>query len=317
MLLDAPQGLRFYASPEVALAQGTATPLLIPSCDRQAMKILGNALATHQAVMVTALALQLFPHHAGALDPAACVKHSLDSTLTADSSLLLQVNSGWIMCGKAQAAWLQAALALWEQIAGYLAQPEHCFCQVCIAGDQGDKCTRVTLMVSQHVTPEALMKFLSLEPTPIAHAEGDQPCRIDCATPPSILLLRTRQKHQALQPVFLAWAHGQCFVLCLRAPDLLHFSNLSRFRRSQPRAGELMLFVTMLWDKLFPPSMTCGDPFWFRAATARPRPRPHTSTLQPWQHVYRRCPVPMLVLVCPKKLLQNYTLPSPRTCLVH
>ena len=197
------------------------------------MKILGNALATHQAVFVAALALQMFPQHAGELNPDACVKSLLANTLTSENSLLLQVDAGWLMCGKSQAAWLQADQALAQQLAGYLAHPEHQFHGVRVAAGHGSDCIRVHLMVSQHVTIESLVKMLEVEPYLIAPATGNQPCRIDCEARPCLLPLQTRSRHKTLRPVFLAWTRGQCFALSLRSPDLFqqleqvcHFASL-------------------------------------------------------------------------------------------
>ena len=96
VLFDAPQGLRFYAAPEIAVCQGVATPLLLLADDRQSMKILGNSLASHQAVFVAAISLQFFPTCLSAPDPVACTKHSVQQSLSADNSLLLQVDAGWI-----------------------------------------------------------------------------------------------------------------------------------------------------------------------------------------------------------------------------
>ena len=116
VLFDAPQGLRFYAAPEIAVCQGVATPLLLLADDRQSMKILGNSLASHQAVFVAAISLQFFPTCLSAPDPVACTKHSVQQSLSADNSLLLQVDAGWIFCHIHQAAWIYANSALKTQV---------------------------------------------------------------------------------------------------------------------------------------------------------------------------------------------------------
>ena len=155
VLLDSPQGIRFYVTPEVAITQGASLPVLLDHCDRKAMRILGNSLAVHHAVMVVSLTMQLFPHQALGIDPVQCVHNSLAATMTSDDALLFRIEAGWLLCKVTQAATLFADVALAAQINMHLNPVEHVFYAMHIRAGEGDTATSSQLFVSTHVSPNA------------------------------------------------------------------------------------------------------------------------------------------------------------------
>ena len=221
VLLDSPQGLRFYASPEVAISQGVSSPFLIDVCDRVAMRILGNALSGHQAVMVLALALQLFPAQAPGISPAKSVQRSVDATIRADNVWLLRVDAGWLMCKQEQAAALFASHTLRAQIATHLLPPETGFYEMHIRAGHGDHATSTRVQVSSHISPETFAKVVDIVPDLVIRFVDGLPCKIACAAHPRLLALHASPRSQAQDPVLLAWTSGQCFALHRGMPDFL------------------------------------------------------------------------------------------------
>ena len=232
VLLDSPQGLRFYSSPEVAIAQGVSTPFLIDSCDRVAMRILGNALASHHAVMVIALTLQLFPAQAPGINPVACMQASVAATMKSDDALLLRVDKGWLLCKRQQAACLFADASLRSQIHRHLVPSEPGFYEMHIRSGQGDQARSAVLLVSCHAAPDAVVKMVDIAPDLLVRPTSNQPCKVDCAEHPRLLTVHSPPRVQARHPVFFGmdlWpmlclspgsarpapAASTCFQLCV------------------------------------------------------------------------------------------------------
>ena len=103
-LLRTPAGVRFFASPEIASQHGAVARHFIPANDVDAMRFLGNALATQQATMILALAMQCFQGQVSEVLPAAAVAKALELRLTASNSALVQLNDGWLMCHRSEVA---------------------------------------------------------------------------------------------------------------------------------------------------------------------------------------------------------------------
>ena len=68
------------------------------------MRFLGNSLATQQATMVLALALQVFEGQIPVVAPADVVAKALELRHTASNATLVQLPDGWLMCHRGDVA---------------------------------------------------------------------------------------------------------------------------------------------------------------------------------------------------------------------
>ena len=99
-LLRTPSGIRFFSAPEIAAQHGAVGMHYIPQDDRAAMRFLGNALSTPQATMILAMTLQCFAGQLPQISPAEAVEKAATLRLTASTTALVPLTSGWLMCNQ-------------------------------------------------------------------------------------------------------------------------------------------------------------------------------------------------------------------------
>ena len=286
-LLETPDGLRFYAAPEIAASQGANGVFLIPRDDRTAMRILGNSLSTYQAAFVLGLALQNFPDQIPHLDAAVCVEWCQEACMRYPVTLLLEVDAGWMMCHIKCVSQALAQQAVHEQIQAHLLPAEHSFRAVQVAAGTEQEAIRFQLHISQHLSDSEATAALHLSPDLIVPAAPPLPTRFDCADAIHFGSLPEASCKIGRRKCVVAWADNACFVMCRGVPDFYHQLRQVFEVAIQSHKGKVLAFdmagakltqVATLPDMLVvcaPPSDVFAECFYFdepTAAQARPVP---------------------------------------------
>ena len=217
-ILSTPQGKRFAASPEVASAHGACFAFLIPTSDRTAMRILGNALAVQHACVVLGLALQLAPGMCP--DPASCVELCHQQQMTARTTLLLEIEAGWLMCHPSHAGNMQARMSLRRQIQAGLRCASSAFRPVCFAAGHGHAAKRLICQVSTSLKIADVLGYLHVEPSDASAVEKDDLLCVDIARPFSIPLVQTTVGTATSTPCLHAMVQGHHYFLHRCSPDV-------------------------------------------------------------------------------------------------
>ena len=220
-LLQSAQGLRFYASPEIACSHGVNKWMLLPRCDKTCMRILGNSLSPLQAAFVIGLALQFFPDHVTQVDAAKCVDQCQAATIRFGNALLLQVQEGWLLCDTRRVGELLASQAIQTQVKALLLPAEHCFRCVHVAAGDGTQATNFRLQVSQHIKDHDVAQFLDVMPDLIVPATANLPARMGCPRSVSWFGTKLGSCKASAGPLALIWADGEGHLIHKRFPDAL------------------------------------------------------------------------------------------------
>ena len=221
-LLRTEAGLRFYSAPEIAVSQGANAILKIPHCDQSAMRILGNSLATVQAGFVLGLSLQLFASRLPPVDPQSCVDMCQAATMRSSSTLLLEVEDGWLMCDPAKLGLIMSCNSMRVQINRRLWPSEHQFWPLQVAVGKGPESLHFTLQVSQHLSLELVVDALCLQADMVVPATDQHVARVDCAVPVCWQALGLAACVPCTKPVIIVWSQGTGFLLHRQAPDAFH-----------------------------------------------------------------------------------------------
>ena len=215
-LLQAPQGVRFLSTPEVASAHGVCHCILLLNNDRDMMRILGNGLAVQHAIFVLSMALQLVPDLQ--LEPPACVNLCHEQRLTASTSLLLEVQDGWIMCHPSHAAKMQCQQSLRAQLEqGFRIAPP-AFQKICVVAGTGSLAQHLVLHVSHHLDVAAVIQSLGLADDRQLPGDAMYACKVDASQPMQVSLTSWSSLN-ASDPSLHVLAEGQHFFLRKRTPD--------------------------------------------------------------------------------------------------
>ena len=229
-ILQTPQGKRFAASPEVASAHGAGFAFLIPTSDRTAMRILGNALAVQHACVVLGLALQLAPGTHP--DPAKCVELCRTHQMTARTTLLLEVEAGWIMCHPCHAGNMQARISLRLQIQGGLVKAPSAFRLVHLVAGHGRAARHLVCQVSLRLQLEEVLAHLHVDPGSTTVSESEERLCVDIPKPFSIPLVQDTIGPRLTSPCLHVMVQGQHFFLHRCSPDV--FAQLFQVFRVIP-----------------------------------------------------------------------------------
>ena len=221
-LLETPAGLRFYSSPEIAVCQGANGCCLIPHCDRTAMRVLGNSLATQHAAFVLGLAAQLFPAITPGVDAASCVELCQASCIRSPSALLLELADGWLLCDVKLVPEVFARHALKVQVCQRLLPCEHAFRPFTVAAGEGHQTLHFVVQVSQHFQDSEALQVLQLVPDVIAPAAAGTPMRIDCPEVALWPIMPLASCRPCQDHALIAWSDGECFLLHRQRPDAFH-----------------------------------------------------------------------------------------------
>ena len=195
---------------------------LIPRVDKDAMRILGNSLSTFQAAFVLGLSLQNFPELPIKADAKQCVEWCQSACMRFPTTLLFEVQAGWMMCSVSRLGQLLARQAIHDEMLLRLLPTDHVFRTLYVATGEGDSAVRFQLKVSQHISDDAALQDLSLVPDMVVPACQDLPARYDCAQPFSVFSLATAACQSGKQQHVIAWADASCYVACRHRPDFLH-----------------------------------------------------------------------------------------------
>ena len=216
-LLQSKHGPRFLASPEICSIHGASFAVMIPNCDKTAMRVLGNSLAVQQATMVLSLALQATP--AACPEPHKCVEVCNALRLTSVNSLLLETEGGWFLCHQEYAGELLSRASLRNSVLCRLQVPNSCFREVLIASGQGPDTRLVKCFVSYHLGLQHLCRrfgFLAED----ARVVQDASCvKIDLPVPVRICLVQPSTNLESEDPCIHVFAAGHHFFMHRHQPD--------------------------------------------------------------------------------------------------
>ena len=217
-ILQTSQGKRFAAAPEVASAHGACFAFLVPTSDRTAMRILGNALAVQHACVVLGLALQLLP---GAFPaPAACVELCLSHQLTASTTLLLEVEAGWLMCHPQHAGVLQARMSLRSQIQAGLCRAEPPFRPAIISAGCAQANRSLECHVSTQLKLADLLHYLHFSSDDVSVDDCNGVLRVTALRPLVIPLVQSVVCPAHQTPCLHVVVQGKHYFLHRSSPDL-------------------------------------------------------------------------------------------------
>ena len=161
-LLKVGDGIRFFSAPEIASCHGALRPQFLPDCDQTAMTMLGNALATPQAAVVLAHALQLFLRPGHRPDPAAAAAYCVNRAINSGNSVLARVTGGWILVHVTEVGRVIANSHLRAQLEGLL-QSASFYVLSLGFGREADFVEQARVHCSTHVSLAEAMRLLRLE----------------------------------------------------------------------------------------------------------------------------------------------------------
>ena len=224
-LLVIRESIRFFSAPEIAACHGAMRAMFIPEDDHLAMTALGNALATPQAALVMAHALQCLQHDWASPDPAEVVRFVLGRTVNAGNSLLFQVSGGWILTHLQDLGLVLADAALREQIEHRLQRAAASFYQLSL-GTGGPE-TFVELAVvrcSTHVTIQAAAAALGIgiDEAPDEPMHTGEVVQVKVAQVPFRPFRDTRPDGQAAAGATSLYTPSGLVLLQTGVPDWLH-----------------------------------------------------------------------------------------------
>ena len=163
-LLKVGDGIRFFSAPEIASCHGALRPQFLPDCDQTAMTMLGNALATPQAAVVLAHALQLFLRPGHRPDPAAAAAYCVNRAINSGNSVLARVTGGWILVHVTEVGRIIASSHLRAQLEGLLQSAAASFYVLSLGfGREADFVEQARVHCSTHVSLAEAMRLLRLE----------------------------------------------------------------------------------------------------------------------------------------------------------
>ena len=163
-LLKVGDGIRFFSAPEIASCHGALRPQFLPECDHIAMTMLGNALATPQAAVVLAHALQLFLKLGHRPDPAAAAAYCVNRAINSGNSILARVTGGWMLVHVTEVGQIIASSHLRAQLEGLLQSAAASFYVLSLGfGREADFVEQARIHCSTHVSLAEAMRLLRLE----------------------------------------------------------------------------------------------------------------------------------------------------------
>ena len=241
-LLQSPQGVRFVAAPEIASVHGAHTAVFLSTCDRDSMRILGNALAVQQATFVLSLACLMLPSPSPIPNDAVCTAESM--RLHAGNSVLLEIRDGWLMCHPDHAGSLVASQSLWTQVKFGLSRAPDVFWDIDLALGEGASAVRFRCRASKHFSLEQVLQFFELSDAKVMRTAGASSILVDSSYSVTIPLLCSTTVKSPNHHCIHAIAQGVHFFLHRHKPDIL--SQLHQVFQSLPTGcGEVACFDTV------------------------------------------------------------------------
>ncbi|CAE7758058.1 unnamed protein product [Symbiodinium necroappetens] len=163
-LSEVGDGIRFFSAPEIASCHGALRPQFLPACDQTAMTMLGNALATPQAAVVLAHALQLFLKPGHRPDPAEAAAYCVNRAINSGNSVLARVTGGWMLVHVTEVGQIIASSHLRAQLEGLLQSAAASFYALSLGfGREADFVEQARIHCSTHVNLAEAMRLLRLE----------------------------------------------------------------------------------------------------------------------------------------------------------
>ena len=158
-LYRAQEGLRFVAGAEVALVHCSFEPFFMPGEDRELMRVIGNSLATPQAMHAVAYAVSCLQEAGTKVDPCQAVLWSIGDRQKSQQVVFVPLRDGWVMCTAAQVPVAMARLRAacpW----GQLPLPEEPDFQAVLLHDSSDQ---LTLAIGQGMSLHTVLGSLGFE----------------------------------------------------------------------------------------------------------------------------------------------------------
>ena len=153
------EGLRFVAGAEVALVHCCFEPFFVPKEDRDLMRVIGNSLATPQAMSAVAYAVSCLQPPGAKVDPCEAILWSIGDRQKAGQVAFVPLRDGWVMCNATQIPMAMARLrpaCPWGQIP-LPAEPEFWAVLLHDASDQ------VPLVVGQGMSLRLVLESLGFD----------------------------------------------------------------------------------------------------------------------------------------------------------